>query len=449
MILLIASVLAFSGSVMGASIDQIIKKSRIPEQHFGVWIAGSDKKFSLNDDKLFTPASLSKIPTAAAALSELGLNFQYETKVWHTGNIDGDELKGDLYLQGGGDPSVVSETYWVIVNELKRSGIRKVSGQLYVDDTLFDQARFSESRQSVRVDRAYDAPIGALSFNWNSVNVFVRPGAASGEAARVFADPENEFVTLKNSCKTGKKTDIRVERKTQGDRDVIEVHGTIAVGAMEQVIYKSISAPEYWAGYNFKAFLNQQGVVYGGSVLKKAVPGNAKSLVVYKSKPLKDMVSDMAKFSNNYVAEMLTMALSTKKPATLQSGVQHIQDWMRKNGIKSGDFIFENPSGFSSDNKMKAKDLGMILEKVSRDFSVYPEFAMSLPVAGIDGTLKKRLKDMSGRVRAKTGYLNGTIGLAGYMEKRGQIYAFVFMYNGPSKHDGQVRDLFDNFLRDF
>jgi serine-type D-Ala-D-Ala carboxypeptidase/endopeptidase (penicillin-binding protein 4) len=430
-------------------IDQVIKNSKIPRSHFGLWIQGPEKKYALNDDKMMVPASLSKIPTAAAALSELGVEFQYETRIHYTGQIQGDTLKGDIYLEGGGDPSVVSETYWLMINELKRSGIRKITGQLYVDDSKFDQVRFSESRQSRRVDRAYDAPVGALSFNWNSVNVFIRPGVKDGEPAQVFADPENDYITLKNFCKTGGSTNISVQRKTVGKKDIIEVHGRIGRGEKEQVFYKSVSFPEYWAGYNFKAFLNNQGVVYTGTVEKQNVPAGATLLVTYKSKPFQEIIADMAKFSNNYVAEMLTKALAQDKPASLANGVARIERWLQKMGWKSGQYVFENPSGFSNDNKFRPRDLGELLAKVHRDFSLSPEFTVALPISGIDGTLKKRLKDMRGEVRAKTGYLNGIIGLAGYVEKKGEIYTFVFIYNGPEKYDGKVRDTFDQILRKF
>lgn len=431
------------------AIDTVIKNSRIPSQYFGLWIQGADKKYALNDDKMWVPASLSKIPTAVAALSELGADFQYETRIWHTGQIEEGTLKGDLFLEGGGDPSVVSESYWIMINELKRNGIKKITGQLYVDDSKYDQMRFSDSRQSRRVDRAYDAPVGALSFNWNSVNVFIRPGQKSGDAALVFADPENEYITLKNDCTTGSKTAITVERKTTGNKDTIIVSGKIATGDKEQVFYKSVTFPEFWAGYNFKAFLNNQGVTYAGSVEKKTTPADAKLLVTYKSKPFLQVVADMSKFSNNYVAEMLTKALAQDKPATLANGVQRIQRWLVKMGWKENQFVFLNPSGFSNENKIRPRDLGELLARVQKDFSISPEFTVSLPISGIDGTMKKRLKDMKGEVRAKTGYLNGTIGLAGYVEKGGQIYTFAFMYNGPEKHDAQVRDVFDQMLRRF
>lgn len=427
-------------------IDGILRRSQIPTKHFGIWMEGEKTAWTHNADVLMTPASLSKIPTAAAVLGVLGLGHYFETRVWSSEPISGAEFKGDLYLQGGGDPSLVSENYWAIVNELKRSGIKSLKGQLYVDSSLFDEEYFSDSRQSVRVDRAYDAPVAAMSFNWNSVNIFVRPGK-KGEAAVVFADPQNDYIELKNQVRTGAKTDLRVERRSKKQHDEVIVSGTIALGSVEQAIYKSISHPDYWAGENFKTFLNQQGIEYTGSIEKKVPPPSAQLLVTFKSKPLRDIVTDMAKFSNNYVAEMLTKALSSQKPATLKKGVERIRGWLIDNGWKQKNFVFENPSGFSHDNKFRAQDLGQLLVDLRSKHAIFPEFMVSLPIAGVDGTLKKRLKDKATEVRAKTGYLDGIIGLAGYYQKNGEQKAFVFMYNGPTKYDSQVRDVFDNILR--
>jgi serine-type D-Ala-D-Ala carboxypeptidase/endopeptidase (penicillin-binding protein 4) len=427
-------------------IDGILRRSQIPMKHFAIWMEGEKSVWTHNADTKMTPASLSKIPTAAAVLSELGLGYQFETRVWASEPIVDPDFKGDIYLQGGGDPSLVSENYWAIVNELKRSGVRSISGKLYVDSSMFDEEHFSDSRQSVRVDRAYDAPVSALSFNWNSVNIFVRPGK-KGAPAQVFADPQNDYIELKNQVVTGAKTDLRVERRSQKKHDQVIVSGTIALGTVEQVIYKSITHPDLWAGENFKTFLNQQGIEYKGTIENKMTPANAQLLVTFKSKPLRDIVTDMSKFSNNYVAEMLTKALSSQKPATLKKGVERIRQWLVSKNWKEHNFVFENPSGFSHDNKFRAQDLGQLLVDLRSQFSMFPEFLVALPISGVDGTLKKRLKDKPADVRAKTGYLDGIIGLAGYYQKNGEPKAFVFMYNGPTKYDSQVRDVFDTILR--
>ncbi|MCC6138624.1 MAG: D-alanyl-D-alanine carboxypeptidase/D-alanyl-D-alanine-endopeptidase [Bdellovibrionaceae bacterium] len=447
MLLLIITLWMSAFAQNDATLDAIVKKSKIPEASLGLWIKGSDRSYSHNGDKKFVPASLSKIPTAGAALDVLGLQHKYTTQVYVTGKIDGAELNGDMYLKGGGDPGLVSENFWSIVNELKRSGIRKINGKIYVDDFSYDDDRYSNGRQSRRVDRAYDAPVGALSFNWNSINIFVRPGAQVGDSARVFLDPENEYVQLVNHCKTARKTNIQIDRNSKNNKDVITVSGTIDHNDSEKVVYKSITNPELWAGYNFKAFLNRDGISYSREIEKKLTPPNASLLVSYDSKPLLEIVTDMSKFSNNYVAEMLTKSMSVARPATMDSGVAKIRAWIEGAGLKPTDYTFVSPSGFSHDNLFTPKDLGSLLEKISRDFKIASEFKSALPVSGVDGTLKARLKDQKGMVRAKTGYLAGAVGLAGFFQKNGNEYAFVFMYNGNAKHDAAAKDLFDDLIR--
>ncbi|MBY0316245.1 MAG: D-alanyl-D-alanine carboxypeptidase/D-alanyl-D-alanine-endopeptidase, partial [Bdellovibrionales bacterium] len=328
--------------------------------------------------------------------------------------------------------------------ELKRTGLKSIEGQLYVDDYLYEQNRYSEGRQDTRVDRAYDAPIGALSFNWNSVNVYVRPGEG---VPNLFADPENDYVQVVNKAKMGGKTNLSVERKTQGGKDVISVHGTMAPKDSEQVVYKSVTQPEYWAGSNFKSFLNQQGISYSGDVKKKKTPITAEVLVSFKSKPLREIIADMNKFSNNYVAEMLTIAMAEDRPATLNKGLEKIHKWLLKMGWVSKNFVFVNPAGFSNQNQIRPQDLGELLVRLQKKFASSPEFLASLPISGVDGTLKRRLQDMKLRVRAKTGLLNGKIGLAGYAEKEDKIYTFVFIFNGPTSQEAEAKTLFDNLLR--
>jgi serine-type D-Ala-D-Ala carboxypeptidase/endopeptidase (penicillin-binding protein 4) len=434
-------------SLANDSIEKLIKKSPVPSASLGVWIQGEDRRFGHNEKKLFTPASLSKIPTAGAVLDILGLQHRYTTEVLMVGKLENGNLNGDLYLKGGGDPGLVSENYWSMINQLKRTGLKSIKGTIFVDDFLFDDVRFSESRQSRRVDRAYDAPIGAMSFNWNSVNVFVRPGFKLGDRAQVFLDPENEYVTLVNKTTTGKRTDIQVNRQSLSSKDQFTVTGTVSLTDGEKAVYKSITQPELWAGYNFKAFLKRDGIDCECTVARQKTPSSAQLLVSLESKPLRDMVADLAKFSNNYVAEMLTKSLSTSKPANMKSGVERIRHWVEAAGVKPNSYTFLSPSGFSHDNKFTPEDLGILLNKINTNFRIAAEFKTALPISGVDGTLKTRLRDQQGLVRGKTGYLSGVVGLAGYFDKNGKEYSFVFIYNGPSKHDAQAKDLFDAIIR--
>jgi D-alanyl-D-alanine carboxypeptidase/D-alanyl-D-alanine-endopeptidase (penicillin-binding protein 4) len=168
------------------------------------------------------------------------------------------------------------------------------------------------------------------------------------------------------------------------------------------------------------------------------------------SKPIGQAVADMMKFSNNYVAEMLTkgMALSAKGPrASLDQGMGLInQTLVDSVGLDSSRFTLLNPSGLSRHNRMRPRDLVEILLHAQRSFPTFAEFLSALPLAGLDGTLKKRMQNpkVQGWVRAKTGSLAGIVALAGFAgQKDGQLRAFAFIFNGKSSQDDSARHLFD------
>lgn len=442
-----------------SEIAKIVKKSGVPESDLGIYITtGEGEKqdtiYELNSKNKMIPASISKIATASAILEYFPPGYKYKTKLLSDGSINEKILKGDLYLKGGGDPGFVSENMWFLVNMFLRNEITKVEGDIVVDDTLFDQNRYDSSRQPERVDRAYDAPVGAMSFNWNAVNIFVRPGEKLGAQSKVFLDPENEYVRLINNTKTvaGSESSIvasRVEDKSFGG-DVIHVSGKIGKEAKEIVIFKNITKPDIWAGYNLKSFLAQRGIRVSGKVRAGVSSEKMALLAEVESKSIEMAVADMNKFSNNYVAEMLTKNLGTLKgtPGSLASGMQMVNVHLKELGLPDDQFYMQNPSGLTRDNRMSAFAVWKVISHLKNDFQVQPEFLSSLPIAGIDGTLKKRMKNTPGErwVRAKTGFLTNVVSLAGYAGRSdGRVFTFTFIFNG-SKDEGRVRNLFDQIL---
>ncbi len=440
-------------------IEKIIKKSGVSDSDLGVYITtgegeNQDPIYELNSKKKMIPASISKIATASAVLEYFPPGYKYKTKLLTDGLIKEKVLKGDLYLKGGGDPGFVSENMWFLVNMFVRNEVTKIEGDIVVDDTLFDLKRYDSSRQPERVDRAYDAPVGAMSFNWNSINIFVRPAGKSGSPAKVFLDPENEYVRLVNNTKTvaGGENSItasRVEDKNFGG-DVIHVSGKIGKDAKEVVIFKNITKPDIWAGYNLKSFLMQRGIQVSGKVRAGNSSDKMILLAEAESKSIEMAVADMNKFSNNYVAEMLTKNLGTLKgtPGSLDSGMEMVNVHLKKLGIPEEQVFMQNPSGLTRDNRMSAFAIWKIVSHLKNDFQVQPEFLTSLPIAGVDGTLKKRMKNTPGErwVRAKTGFLTNVVSLAGYAGRRdGRVFTFTFIFNG-SKDEAAVRNLFDQML---
>jgi D-alanyl-D-alanine carboxypeptidase/D-alanyl-D-alanine-endopeptidase (penicillin-binding protein 4) len=439
----------------------VIKKHHFNENTLGLYIEDEGKEiFNVNASRMMVPASLTKIVTGAAVLNTLPMNKKFETKLMAKNTVKNGILPGDLCLKGGGDPSFVSEKMWFLVNELKRTELTSIEGDLLVDATRFDNELYDSGRESVRVDRAFDAPISAASFNWNSTNIFIRPGTTAGSPAKVWLDPQSDYLELENNTKTTSKSGVKTleaSRVKVGDHDKIIVSGSISEDASEAVIYKSVSNPNLWIGMHLKEFLKQRGITLKGKVKVAACEPNANTLAVSASKNLNEITTDMLKFSNNFVAEMLAKNMAAENstaPARMKDGIEEIKKYMDSLGFERKDYILENVSGLTRDNRFSAKQLAMVLNTVKNDFLIFPEFVGGLPIAGVDGTLKNRMKtkmvdkaDQS-LVRAKTGYLDGVVGLAGYVgRKNNSPLIFVFMFNGDYQQGMAARPLFDDLIK--
>lgn len=429
---------------------KVIKSHSVPQNQLGLAVIdlGAEHRllFGLNETESFTPASVTKIATAAAVLTRLGSSFKFQTTLWSPATVKNGVLSGDLILKGGGDAGFVSETMWFLVNELMRSGIKKVDGNVIVDDTDFDSVREDSSRDPERVDRAYDAPVGAMSFNWNSINIFIRPTQV-GQAPQVVLDPITNGYKVDNRAKTVNKSGSNLEVSRKGD--TVRVSGTIGIGTNEAAIYKNIDDPAEWSGNNLIFFLEQRGISVTGKVKTGKRPEKSILLAKAESKPVSMHVADMMKFSNNYVAEMLAKNLAAQAgvvPASIEAGMKIIRENMENMGLDPKKFVLLNPSGLSRRNRIRPVDLATILAKQQQNFPTFGEFLSALPLAGMDGTLKSRMKSSSatGWVRAKTGLLNGVVALAGYAgHKDGSVQAFAFIFNGKAEQGDLVRRLFD------
>ncbi len=450
--LVIATVLFFSTNVYfspalasegDSAALKIFKQHKINPEHLSIEIRKDDKIIeNINAKMLKNPASVSKLMTTFAVLKRLPLGFRFKTQLYYE-----DE---QLYLKGAGDPSFVSEKMWFLVNEFIRTQNASIK-DIVVDDSLFDSIRFDESRESTRVDRAYDAPIGAMSFNWNAVNVFVRPGSVGGKAA-VHIDPLSDYYQLINLTTTvsGKAKKELVVSISNANKK-ITVSGDVSKDALEKAIFKSIDDPALWSGQQLKAFLKQRGILISGKVRIGTTPPSAALVANSESKSLAEILADMNKFSNNFVAEMLTKTLAaqdTKHSASLAKGVEAIRDELKSAGLTPQDFTFVNPSGLTQENRLSAYAVNKILSAMKDDFRTYSLVLESLPISGLDGTLKKRMKNTiaEGWVRGKTGYLDTVAALSGYAgRKNGDVYTYTFLYNGP-RDEAIVREAFDQVL---
>lgn len=420
------------------------KQKKIPLNNLGLWVSGSRVNLRWQSEKAFIPASATKVLTGIAALDILGPDTQFKTSLHTSGE--------NLCIKGGGDPSFVSESLWSLINQFLRKTEQRSFKNIIVDDSYFDNIQYPASRPNKRTDRAYDAPISALSFNWNSANIHIKPSTKSSSPLKIFIDPISNYLKTKNLTKTlpGFKNSLGVSRK----ENTVTVTGGLGSKNKEKTFYKNISEPALWTGYNLMSFASQRNISFSGSVQKGNCSGPA--IAEYKDSNVKKNVTAMMKYSNNFAAEMLAKHISKRLNPSLngeiKSGVTATHNHLKNNFDFNNTLNFiNNPSGYSRDNKITPESLGKLLTRVQSNFSIYPEFLSSLPVSCIDGTLKKRQcsKNTKGKVRAKTGLLNGVNALAGYVQNlNGEVIKFVFFYNGSNKLNGHVRDFFDQVLID-
>lgn len=434
--------------------DKLVRSSGIPAQDLGIYMAKEGAVVYENrSQQKFIPASLSKILTAIGAFKAFPPEQRVPTELRAMSSIKDGILDGALYIKGNGDPSFISEQMWVLVNNFTRNKITQIKGPIIVDSKVFDDQFFDESRQSLRVDRAYDSPVSGLSFNWNTVNVYLRPGAKVGQPLQIILDPENDYFTLINKTTTvsgNKSAAIVVDKQADKDGEKIIVSGSMGISQAEAVKYASVTHPDLWVGKNLIQFLKQRGItVEDKKVLSQKTPENSNLLAEAKGWTFFEAIDGMMKFSNNFLAEMLTKNIATNKGAkqgSIERGITLIKEILETNyGLKKSSYEFISPSGFSNRNKISPQDLGSLMEKAYADFTISSYLLSSMASPQSEGTLSKRMMSLKEPrlVRAKTGLLSGVTGLAGYAaNSKGEVITFVFVYNGNGK-EAQARDFFD------
>ncbi len=449
---------ATTQKALSRPLQKALEQSSLPPRHLGLIVASpSQTLYQWNADKSFIPASLIKIFTAGALLELLSPSLIFPTRFLAVPKIQNGTLKGNLYLKGGGDPAFVSESLWNLVNNLTRTGLKTVTGHLIVDESLFDQEK-KGPRLKYPSHSSYDAPVSALSFNWNTVNIYLRPGK-KGQPLRLNLDPSPlYFDSVKNKTLTvprDGKTGLFVKRNTtKNERESLVIKGQMPLKAPETRLYKNISHPAIWTGWNAIAFLKQRGMEVQGQVKKGPTPPKARVLAEWESRPLTDQIRLMMKYSNNFMVEMLVKNLTVQlkgptKTDHLKTGVQIIRQYLRETGIPEREYTLIQPSGLSRHNKIKPRHLMKFL-KYWEDHPLQPEFAGAFPLANEDGTLKKYFDSpaLKGRIRAKTGSLNGVTGLAGHLiTQKGEKRFFVFIFNGPPRLSKKAEKLFRTWAK--
>jgi PBP4 family serine-type D-alanyl-D-alanine carboxypeptidase len=430
---------------LGKEIDRILRNKNLKGAKVGVVVMTPEGRilFRHNAEQQYIPASNIKLLTTAAALHYLGPHYRFETKVYADSTIDANGvLKGNLYIVGGGDPSLRSEELWRISRDLYMLGLRRVTGRLYFDASLFDQERFGPGwedhyKQPRETYRAYLAPIGALSLNYNTIAIGMHPALSVGQPGRIMLDPQSQYVQkITNKTTTTEANGrfrIRVRMLSQSSyREEVELTGTIPIGAKPRIYWRRISHPEWYTAFQFASFLNAQGIRISLWPRRKLAPKYALLLYTHKSRSLSILLQYVGKNSSNFTAEQITKMLGLKvygKPGSWDKGVEAIKLYLESIGIPSRDYEIVNGSGLSRRNRLSPIIIAQLLRVMLKDFATRSEFLVSQAIAGFDGTLRHRMtkSPAAGLFRAKTGTLDGVSSLSGYVATHTQDLLIVAM----------------------
>jgi D-alanyl-D-alanine carboxypeptidase/D-alanyl-D-alanine-endopeptidase (penicillin-binding protein 4) len=450
--------------------------------------------YAENADKLFTPASNTKLFTTAAALALIGPDYNFRTTVETNGNLDKHgRLTGDLVLVGRGDPNLSGrelpyslrterndhpiQVLEQLADELVQKGVKYVDGDIVADDSYFAFERYGEGWSQDDLVWADGAPVSALTINDNVVFVNILPADRAGERAFVSLMPFASYYRIDNRiittpAGTGRKIFINREPGST----VLTLWGNMPLddaGANEAL---AIEDPAEFAANLFRQLLETRGVaVYGkertrhtelaslstftvtatapargGDDSARALQNQPLVLASYQSKPLIEDVRVINKVSQNLHAEILLRLLGREKgtSGTVEGGLEVLRGFLNKAGVPSDQCAFYDGSGLSRQNLVTPHAIVQLLTyAASQPWGT--NFRGTLPIAGIDGSLSDRFKniDAQGRVYGKTGSLGGVKTLSGYATTdRGDQVAFSILSNNFNLPSKRVTDAIDEVV---
>ncbi len=422
-------------------------------------IRTGEEVFAKNADKAMIPASTMKVLTAATALKRLGPGYRFTTDILLDGEVDGaGKLQGDLIIRGHGDPTFVVEKLWKLVYDIELFGIREIEGDVIFDDSFFDAVAALpgwDKEADEREGPTYFATLGALSLNTNTAALVIRPGAAVGASAKVqFETPSGDYLALDSQMKTGASGSrywFDINRETEDDKLKFVVTGSVPAGQVVEREYRTVLDPTAHFMGAFHDMMRQRGITISGRYRRGSTPSSADIAMQVRSQPLSQILADMDKYSYNFHAEQVLKAVGAEvlgPPGTTQKGLDVVRSYLAELGVEGSGVRLVNGSGLSRDVRMAPSVLTALLMDMAHDPKVGSEFAATLAIAGVDGTLARRLKEEPARLRGKTGTLDGVHCLAGYLDAAdGERYAFAFLANGDRATSATVKALQDRFAR--
>jgi D-alanyl-D-alanine carboxypeptidase/D-alanyl-D-alanine-endopeptidase (penicillin-binding protein 4) len=438
---------------LGAGLEAVLASAPLRGARTAALVVRADDGavlFAHDSDRPLVPASNLKLLTAFASLETWGPAHRFTTEVLADRAPDAEGAVGWLAVRGGGDPALTSEDLWRLAADLRLAGLRRVRGPIVLDDSYFDRERWNRTWGEIS-ERAYHAPIGALSVNYGAFRIDVSPGPRAGTPVRVAVDPPVRYLEARVRAVTtppGSRVALDVQRVADADGEPLLVSGSLPAGSEPMSLVRRVDDPARYAGAVLRLQLQAVGISVEGPT-QYGVASEGVRLLGFEGRPLGEIVRLMLKFSSNPIAEALLKgmgAASSGPPGTWENGVGTLRARLAEAGLDATSLTLRDGSGLSPEDRVSPRFLVALLRAGLRSFALGPELVSALPIAGADGTLRHRELDDAGRVRAKSGLLARVVALSGFADgPDGERRIFSVLLNGYRCSDEEAMKAADAF----
>ncbi len=433
-------------------VARALVQAGIPEASASLYVheIGAERPLlTAGAERAMNPASTIKLLTTYAALDLLGPAYLWTTEAYAAGLLKDGVLSGDLVIKGQGDPKLTLENFWLLLRGLRGRGVREIRGDLVLDRGYFTVEDFDASRFDDQPTRPYNTGPDALLVNFKAVRLQFIPDLET-RAVRIVTEPPLPQVQILNNLAfdaTGSCGDwvSKLKLDAQGNATTARFafNGVFPASCGERVRNFSVLGHAQYTLALFRELWRELGGTLTGAVRDGTAGTDARLIAAVQSPALSEVVRDINKFSNNVMARQLFLTLGAAgagAPATADKSGRVIRQWLAGKGLSFPELVLENGSGLSRAERISARSLGQLLLSAFRS-PVMPELIASLPVAAVDGTMKKRLSgaDVAGQAHIKTGSLSGVRAIAGYvLDRAGRRVVVVLFVNHANAGNTQV-----------
>lgn len=457
------SIPSMAQDLLPSSVESLLKKANLPKSAISVVIAPSRQNgdvLNLQGDKALNPASTMKLLTSFIALDELGPNFRWKTQIYADAAIKQNSLNGKLYFKGGGDPNFTWDKLSQLLRNLRQLGLRDIQGDIVLDRGYFQPARPELNFTSFdeNPDAYYNVIPDALLIHSN-ISAFSISADSNTIETKLLTPMER--VTLKNqmtrsnaACNEWKNGWLAPQTTIDKQAQIEITLSGVFPKNCQATVYLNVIERNAYIGSVIRALWTELGGSWQGQIQDGSTPANATLLVQRESESLAETIRIINKFSDNAMARILFLTMGAESPLarnfadTSQTANAVVRAWLAKNNIADTGLSIENGSGLSRSDRISANQLTSIL-RVAANSNWYPEFAASLPIVGMDGSMRKRLKSSNAEARAriKTGTLKNVVAIAGYVRDQQQNdWIVVGIINSDEAGISRARPILDELI---